>query len=85
MNLSKKEKFLHKIAAKFIMGENFNIELEGNELELQTLYELLTVSKQLRQALNESNPDLSQITLLIKSKKDITRKFEDISGINWRL
>lgn len=85
MTLTKKEKFLHNIAAKFIMGENVNIELSGNDLEIKTLFELLTVSKQLRQALHESNPDLSQITLLIKSKKDITRKFEDLSGINWRL
>lgn len=85
MALTKKEKFLHNIAAKFILGENVDIELEGNNLEIQTLFELLTVSKQLRQALHESNPDISQITLLIKSKKDITKRFEDISGINWRL
>lgn len=85
MALTKKEKFLHNIAAKFILGENVDIELEGNNLEIQTLFELLTVSKQLREALHESNPDISQITLLIKSKKDITKRFEDISGINWRL
>lgn len=85
MTLTKKEKFLHNIAAKFILGENVDIELEGNNLEIQTLFELLTVSKQLREALHESNPDISQITLLIKSKKDITKRFEDISGINWRL
>jgi hypothetical protein len=85
MKLTNKEKLLHNVAAKFIIGENIDFELEGNELEIKTLHELLVISKNLRQALNESNPDLSQIELLLKSKKDITKRFEDVSGITWRL
>ena len=82
--INEKELFLHSIAAKYIIGENVNVELDGRYAELVCLKELLDVSKELKAALDE-NVSLDKIINLMHEKKEITGKFESLTGITWRL
>lgn len=79
-----KEKQLHHIAAKYIIGEDINVSIKGNDLELKSLQNLLEISRSLKNALDESS-DFETIANLIEQKRLATRRFEDISGIIWRL
>ena len=82
--IDKKELFLHNIAAKYIIGENVEVELNGSYAELVCLKELLDISKDLKRSLDE-NHSLDNIIYLKQKKKEITSKFESLTGITWRL
>ena len=82
--INEKELFLHSIAAKYIIGENVEVELDGNYAELVCLKELLDISKELKISLDECN-SLDVIIDIMQKKKDITCKFESLTGISWRL
>ena len=81
---NKKEKLIHNIAAKFIMGENLDIELGGSQAEIECLYELLSLSKELKESLDR-NDSLDYVLEVIKTKKEVTKKFQNLTGIVWRL
>ena len=80
----KREIFLHKLGAKYILGESLDLELSGKKAEMDALFELLEVSKQLKEQL-DLQEDYDKVCQLIEQKKIATRRFEDISGITWRL
>ena len=80
----KREVFLHKLAAKFILGESLDVELSGKKAEMDSLFELLKISKELKEQL-DLQEDYDKICHLVEEKKIATRRFEDISGITWRL
>jgi len=82
--MTQKEILLHNVAAKFIMSEEINIELGGNLAEIKCLQQLLETSKNLKEALDKDEP-FDKIVALLKEKKLITKKFENLSGISWRL
>ena len=82
--MTQKEKLLHHIAAKYIVSEDVDIELSGRPAEMDCLIELLEVSKRLKIQLDE-NANLKAINKTISQKKEITKKFENLSGITWRL
>ena len=82
--MTKKEKLLHNIAAKYIMSEDIDIELSGQQAEMDCLVNLLEVSKRLKIQL-DGNASLKVINKTLKEKKEITEKFENLSGITWRL
>tara|TARA_B100000131_G_C18010057_1_gene570092 strand:+ start:23 stop:271 length:249 start_codon:yes stop_codon:yes gene_type:complete len=82
--MTQKEKLLHHIAAKFIMEENIDIELGGNLAEMQCLQQLLEVSKLLKESLDNNDP-YKKIVAILKEKKEVTKKFENLTGITWRL
>mgnify|MGYP001365344481 CR=1 FL=1 len=82
--MTQKEKLLHNIAAKYIMNEDVDVELGGNFAEMTCLKELLEVSKNLKISL-DNNDSYDKIINIIKEKKDITKKFENLTGITWRL
>lgn len=82
--MNKKELLLHNIAAKYILGENVDIELEGKTAEINALISLLETSKELRNALIKEEK-LEKISLLLEKKKQLTKNFEEISNIIWRL
>jgi len=82
--MTQKEKLLHHIAAKYIMSEDIDIELSGRPAEMNCLVELLEVSKRLKLQLDE-NATIDAINKTISEKKELTRKFENLSGITWRL
>ena len=79
-----KEILIHNIAARFIMKEDVDIELEGQIAEMKCLKNLLEVSRELKESLDKDE-SLDKIINLIKEKKQITRKFENLTGITWRL
>lgn len=82
--MKNKELFLHNIAAKFIMGENLDLELEGKDIEIDTFYNLLVTSKNLKEAL-DNNHNLETISKLLEEKKVLTRQFQNLTNITWML
>jgi hypothetical protein len=82
--MNQKEKLLHNIAAKYIMNEDVNIELSGNYAEMECLQQLLEISRHLKESLDKDVP-FNKVIELLKEKKNITKKFENLSGITWRL
>ena len=82
--MTQKEKLLHHVAAKYIMSEDIDIELSGRHAEMNCLVSLLEVSKRLKIQLDE-NATIDAINKTLKEKKELTRKFENLSGITWRL
>ena len=83
--MKQKELLLHRIAAKFIVNEEIDIELTGKPAEIDCLYELLTISKNLKEALCDKSTTLNEVLKIVEAKKDITKKFESLTGITWRL
>tara|TARA_B100000085_G_C18560215_1_gene519208 strand:- start:2223 stop:2474 length:252 start_codon:yes stop_codon:yes gene_type:complete len=83
MNLQK-EKLLHYIAAQYIVGEDINVSINANDAQIDCLYELLNVSKKLKDALDEQT-DYELACVLAKQKKSVAKKFENLTGITWRL
>ena len=59
-----KEKKLHYIAAKFILGENVSIKINGEDAQLTVLHDLLNVSRSLKESLDNRN-DIDTISKLI--------------------
>ncbi len=83
--MKKKDKLIHNIASKYILGENINIEINGNKRELEQLSELLDVSKQLYHSLQDNNTSLEDIMSLVEHKKNLSDTFYQMSGIKWKL
>lgn len=83
MNIN--ENLLHKVAARFIKGYDVNINIKGSEIQLETLQNLLNVSKDLMIELNKESYDSEKIIALTQEKKTLTKKFQNISGIKWKL
>lgn len=82
--MNDKEYYLHNVAAKFITGESVDLELEGKSAEIDALYDLLTVSKELRESLH-NNKSLKEVSDLLETKKLLTKNFEELTNITWRL
>lgn len=82
--MKNKELFLHNIAAKFIIGENLDLELEGKDIEIDTFYNLLVTSRNLKEAL-DNNHSVESISKLLETKKDLTRQFQNLTNITWML
>lgn len=82
--MKNKELFLHNIAAKFIIGENLDLELEGKDVEIDTFYNLLVTSRKLKEAL-DNNHSIETISRLLETKKDLTRQFQNLTNITWML
>lgn len=82
--MNDKEYYLHNVAAKFITGESVDLELEGKSAEIDALYDLLTVSKELRESLR-NNKSLKEVSDLLETKKLLTKNFEELTNITWRL
>ena len=79
-----KEQLLHRIAANYIVGEDINVSINANDAQIDCLHELLEVSKKLKEVLDEQK-DYDRACILAKQKKYIARKFENMTGIIWRL
>lgn len=82
--MNDRELLLHHAAAKFISGEDLSLSLEGKSAEIDALYDLLTVSKKLKESL-DNNDSIENISFLLEDKKIKTKKFEEIANITWRL
>ena len=82
--MKNKKNFLHQVAANYIIGNDINVEIKGESAQLKAFQELLETSKKLREALyNESS--LDKILELTETKKNQTKKFQNLTGIPWEL
>ena len=81
---AKKENMLHYIAAKYIIGEDIEVSINANDAQIDCLHELLTVSKSLKETLDEQK-DFNKVKVLVIQKKKLATKFESLTGIKWRL
>ena len=83
MNIN--ENLLHQVAARFIKGKDININISGSEIQLETLQDLLNVSKELMTELKKNNPNVDYIIDLTNKKKHLTKRFQNTTGIRWKL
>ncbi len=79
-----KEKSLHVIAAKYILGENIQKKISGKSYKINTFMELLETSKKLYNLLKEEK-NLDEVSILLDKKRDLVNKFKSQTGIDWRL
>ena len=82
--MKNKSSFLHQVAANYIVGNDIEAELSGERIQLETFQNLLDTSKKLRESLYEEN-SLDRVLELANQKKFYTKKFQDLTGIEWKL
>ena len=82
--MKSKEKILHYVGAKFILGEAVSFKLNGEEAQLAVFGDLLQVSKSLKECLDNTG-NIDTITQLIDKKRQLTKEFQSLTGIVWRL
>ena len=78
------ENILHQVAARYIAGKPIEMQISGTDLQLESLQELLDVSKSLKESLDK-NDNFEKSMELLKQKKQLTKRFQDITGIEWKL
>ena len=82
--MKNKSSFLHQVAANYIVGNDIEAELSGERIQLETFQNLLDASKKLRESLYKAN-SLDRVLELADQKKFFTKKFQDLTGIEWKL
>ena len=83
MNIN--ENLLHQVAARFIKGKDIDVNISGSEIQLEALQDLLNVSKELMTELKKNSPDVDYVIELTNKKKQLTKRFQNITGIRWKL
>lgn len=83
--MKKHDLLIHNVASKYILGEAVNIEIKGNQQQLQKLSELLDISKNLYSSLHDQNVSLTKIMTIVENKKKLADEFFQLSGIKWKL
>ncbi|MEC7609485.1 MAG: hypothetical protein VX964_04885 [Verrucomicrobiota bacterium] len=82
------EKSLDKLnasIARYIIGEQAGISVTGSKERVAAFCDAARHSKNLYEALNSENAQLSDILLLIQKKKDSAKRFKNVTGLSWRL
>lgn len=82
MNIDKE--LLHIVAARYISNKDSNLEIKGSKIQLECLYELLETSKKLKESLDKKS-NIEEIVALLETKKQLTKKFQNVTGIKWHL
>ncbi len=80
----KQEQLLHEIAAHYINDRSLDIDIKGSEIQLECFQQLLESSKRLKKLLDDGN-DYTSIKLELNTKKNLTRRFQNLTGITWKL
>ena len=75
---------LHQIAANYIVGKNLNIDIKGNKQQTDCFNKLLEVSRQLKICLDDQ-VDINKAQSLLEQKKELTKNFQNLTGIAWYL
>ncbi len=83
MNL-KKEQLLHEIAAAYISGKDIDVDIKGSTLQLECFQQLLESSRRLKNLLDEGT-DFTSIKLELNTKKNLTKRFQNLTGVTWKL
>ena len=82
--LNIKENVLHQVAARYISGKDINIEINGSKVQLECFEKLLNTSRQLKEVLDKQN-NLDKAVQLMEEKKALTKEFQNLTGITWKL
>ena len=80
-----KSHMLHQIAANYIVGKNLNVEIKGNEEQKKCFESLLETSRKLKIILDTQEDNINEVTNLIDKKKKLTKEFQNLTGITWKL
>jgi hypothetical protein len=79
-----KEQYLHRIASNYILGNEVDVDIKGSAIQLECFKELLECSRELKVLLDEGK-NFTQIKLTLNEKKNLTKRFQDLTGITWKL
>ena len=82
--LNIKENVLHQVAARYIAGKDIEIEINGSKIQLECFENLLNVSKELKETLDRQK-NLDKVVKLMEEKKNLTKEFQNLTGIMWKL
>ena len=82
--LNIKENVLHQVAARYIAGKDIEIEINGSKIQLECFENLLNVSKELKETLDRQK-NLDKVVKLMEEKKTLTKEFQNLTGIMWKL
>ena len=69
----------------FITGRRKNLNVHGPKNKIQAYLNVLVASKDLYEALNDKNPDLSEIKRIMKTKDKLAEIYEKATGAVWPL
>lgn len=77
---------LHYTAAKYILGENIQLKIDGSEDQLKELKNLLEVSRIIYNELKkENNCSIDRLSKLLEIKRKAAKRFSEKTNIIWRL
>jgi hypothetical protein len=79
-----KSHVLHQVAARYICGKQVELSLEGSNIQLKCFQDLLETSKILKESLDNEN-NLDKVKSLLEKKKILTKRFQNLTGITWKL
>ena len=82
--LNIKENVLHQVAARYIVGKDIKIEINGSKIQLECFENLLNVSRELKETLDRQK-NLDKVVKLMEEKKKLTKEFQNLTGIMWKL
>ena len=82
--LNIKENVLHQVAARYIAGKDIKIEINGSKIQLECFENLLNVSRELKETLDRQK-NLDKVVKLMEEKKNLTKEFQNLTGIMWKL
>ena len=69
----------------FITGRRKNLSVNGPKNKLQAYLNVLVASKDLYEALNDKNPNLSEIKRIMKTKNKLAKIYQKATGTVWPL
>ena len=61
------------------------IEIKGTAIQTKTLESLLNTSRNLMTEMCKEDYDIDLVIDMIHEKKELTKKFQNITGIAWKL
>ena len=71
--------------ARHISGEKVNLKIKGSPDKIKAIKEVIYASKELFEALNQSNSSLEKIFDLVEKKNTKAQVFTKVTGLRWVL
>lgn len=80
------ETLLMASIAKFVLGESSGIKISSKDKDkIQATLDAAKATKNLYEALSKSDSSLLNVMPLVEKKNEMTSRFEEVTGIDWRL
>ena len=68
-----------------ILGERSSMKLQGTSDKLEITQRVIVASRNLLEALGNPQTTLSEIKMLLETKKEKAQEFKDKTGVTWIL